>query len=223
MKKTQTRDIFSICSMRRRSMLLMVGSFAAFYYYIVTYYSSDWNKTISSLSLSSSTTTLSSSSTTSHNHSSGTAVSTWVSQVHKCDPIDIPSVKNNENFLSQDEEDKHLLRNWFNGLCGGRYLEMGGLDGRIFSNTFVFQALLNWTGVLIELDPPNYEKILENRRKDIAVNAAVCRKKQILHYAASRGAVSGIWEFAAPSFREQWWKDTSLEQTKGKCMLPHQV
>ena len=33
---------------------------------------------------------------------------------------------------------------------GGVYLEMGALDGRLFSNTLFFQQTLDWSGVLIE-------------------------------------------------------------------------
>jgi hypothetical protein len=53
-------------------------------------------------------------------------------------------------FKSQDAEDKTLLK-WFNGLCGGTYIEMGGLDGVTYSNSYVFnKSPLNWTGVLVE-------------------------------------------------------------------------
>jgi hypothetical protein len=60
------------------------------------------------------------------------------------DPAIVPLLQ------SQDAEDKTLL-NWFNGLCGGTYIEMGGLDGITYSNSYVFnKSPLNWTGVLVE-------------------------------------------------------------------------
>jgi hypothetical protein len=52
-------------------------------------------------------------------------------------------------YKSQDKEDVQLLT-WFGNLCGGRYIEMGGLDGVLFSNSHVFNKGLNWTGVLGE-------------------------------------------------------------------------
>jgi hypothetical protein len=52
-------------------------------------------------------------------------------------------------YKSQDKEDRQLLT-WFGNLCGGRYIEMGGLDGVLFSNSYVFNKGLNWTGVLGE-------------------------------------------------------------------------
>jgi hypothetical protein len=56
---------------------------------------------------------------------------------------------NSTLFKSQDKEDVQLLT-WFNNLCGGRYVEMGGLDGVTFSNSYVFNKGLDWTGVLGE-------------------------------------------------------------------------
>jgi hypothetical protein len=40
-------------------------------------------------------------------------------------------------FKSQSQEDAKLL-GWFQNFCGGTYLELGGLDGVKFSNSYVF-------------------------------------------------------------------------------------
>ena len=78
------------------------------------------------------------------------------------------------------------------------------------------QQKLNWKGVLVELVPNNFDNAKNNRQNEIAVvNAAVCEKKQKLHYYA-KGAVSGIYEFASPSFREFWWKDITLDSPEVK-------
>jgi len=42
------------------------------------------------------------------------------------------------------------------------------------------------------------------------VNAAVCEKKQKLHYFV-KGVMSGIYEFASHKFREYWWKGITLD------------
>ena len=131
-----------------------------------------------------------------------------VSSAIRCEPPDIP----NEYFLSKSEEDRKLMK-WFGSICGGTYLELGGLDGRMFSNSFVFNKALGWKGVLIELRQDNFEKMVVNRPDEIAsINAGVCDKPQTLHAVHSElGAVSGIYEFAAPSFKERWWPGISLE------------
>ena len=131
---------------------------------------------------------------------------------------------------SQRGEDQQLLE-WFSGLCGGRYLEMGGLDGITFSNTFVFQQALQWTGVLVELGPTNYAKLKVNRPYDTTIHAAVCGTPQTIHYY-ERDATGGIWEFTPPSFRDRWWQGARLEdctvvdcvplQTILEQTMPHQ-
>ena len=56
-------------------------------------------------------------------------------RARKCEnPItDIPP----SYFKSQSEEDEKLL-GWFRTMCGGTYLELGGLDGVLYSNSYVF-------------------------------------------------------------------------------------
>jgi len=111
-------------------------------------------------------------------------------------------------FQSQQGEDVLLLK-WFGKLCEGTYIEMGALDGLRFSNSYVFNKGLNWTGVLIEASPQNFQEMAANRPKEIArVHAAVCQESQTVHWVTSDSvAVNGIFEFAAPSFRKKWWGD----------------
>ena len=96
--------------------------------------------------------------------------------------------------------------NWFGELCGGTYLELGGLDGKRYSNTYVFNKALGWKGVLIELRRDLFAQMVTNRPDEIAlINAGVCDKPQTVHafYSPAR-AVGGIHEFASPSLREYW-------------------
>ena len=92
------------------------------------------------------------------------------------------------------------------GLCSGTYLEMGGLNGIRFSNTYVFNKVLGWNGVLVELSPKNFAALQKNRPNEIAnVHAGVCGEKKTLHYVEpEKDNVGGIWEFSSPSFRDQW-------------------
>ena len=115
---------------------------------------------------------------------------------------------------SQLGEDVKLLE-YFNGLCSGSYIEMGTLDGLMYSNSHVFNKALGWKGLLVKLNPINYKELVKNRRDEIAVvHAAVCANHQTVHYVAGdeiNRAVGGIWEFAAPSFRKNWWKDVTVD------------
>lgn len=102
---------------------------------------------------------------------------------------------------------------WFGGLCGGTYLELGGMDGVTFSNTYVFNKALGWKGVIIELRKDLFAKMVTNRPDELAlINAGVCDKPQTLHAVYSdHQAVGGLYEFAiSKSFKEQWWRGIEL-------------
>ena len=102
----------------------------------------------------------------------------------------------------------------FNLLCEGTYMEIGGLDGVQFSNTFVFNKALKWKGVLVELKKSNYQKLEVNRPNDVTIHGGVCSEAQVLHWCCSHlgdTAVSGIYEFSSPSFRQKWWGGVAVE------------
>lgn len=133
---------------------------------------------------------------------------------HRCEQISVDDPKLNQRLRSQSGEDVQLLR-YFNGMCNGTYIEIGALDGVRYSNSHVFHHSFRWRGVLIELMPDNYAKLIVNRPNEIAVvNAGVCNERRTLHYVNGSklpsGAVAGIYELASPSFRNQWWKGVSL-------------
>lgn len=60
----------------------------------------------------------------------------------------------------------------------GIYIEMGALDGLTFSNTFIFEYCFGWTGVLIEGNPHNFLRLLENRPCNSNVWAVACPSSQ---------------------------------------------
>lgn len=117
---------------------------------------------------------------------------------------------------SQSKEDSVLWHEFFRGLCQGKYIELGALDGIRFSNTHIFSKGLNWTGVLIEASPSNYKKLSRNRQEDELHHSAVCRSARMVH-VIDKGAVGGIYEFMPKSFRTKWHpkvKETDLSAVK---------
>jgi len=117
---------------------------------------------------------------------------------------------------SQSEEDEELLQ-WFSDICGGTYLEMGGLDGLLFSNSYVFNRGLSWKGVLIEASPSKYSKLIKNRPNEIAtVHAGACQKSMDLHWVENpdKVAVGGFLEFAATSFQKQFWTEEAIQNAQ---------
>jgi hypothetical protein len=134
---------------------------------------------------------------------------------HRCPAI----VPDRGMLMSQSGEDEHLLL-FFNGWCNGTYVELGALDGVTYSNTYVFNRMLDWRGILLDLSPDNFVKLQFNRKNEIAViHAAVCAEETTVHYVAA-GAVGGIWEFADPWFRKHWWADVSLDDAVPVKCIP---
>jgi len=133
-----------------------------------------------------------------------------------CEPPDIEMLDEQGFLQSEDGEDRCLIQNYFPGVCDGKYLEIGALDGIQYSSTYAFYKVLGWKGVNIEIDPDNYEKLSKNRRDDIAnVHTAVCSETQKVHYAfgTDNKAIGGIWEHASEEHREKWWPGITLYNT----------
>lgn len=127
-----------------------------------------------------------------------------------------------ENVLkSEDGEDRCLLTKYFEGICDGTYLDLGAVDGVHHSNTYAMYKLLGWTGVNVEIDPTNFERLIVNRPNDIAnVNVAVCSESDGVHYAPSPDniALGGIWEFSSEANREEKWPGvTEYHTIPTKC------
>eukprot|EP00977_Amphora_coffeiformis_P003224 scaffold597_cov176-Amphora_coffeaeformis.AAC.30 len=124
-------------------------------------------------------------------------------KAYPCETKTLAQVK--DNMYSQQGEDAELLAH-FNGLCGGSYIEMGALDGLRFSNSWLFHLEFSWQGLLVELTKENYDRLVVNRPHELAlVQAGVCKERTNVHLVQGHSAVSGIWEFASPEYREKWW------------------
>jgi hypothetical protein len=55
----------------------------------------------------------------------------------------------------------------------GFYIEAGALDGETFSNTLFFEIKRNWTGLLIEPIPDQYEAVVSKNRNAYVINACI--------------------------------------------------
>ena len=75
---------------------------------------------------------------------------------------------------SQSGEELLAYKRYFYGLTGGVYLEMGALNGVLFSNTRALEEHAGWRGLLIEASPDSYRRLEHNRPGSITVNAAIC-------------------------------------------------
>jgi FkbM family methyltransferase len=123
----------------------------------------------------------------------------------------------NKHSKSQDREDQYLFNKYFKGLCGGTYVELGGLDGVKYSNSHLFHHGLDWKGVLIEPNPQNFAALQVNRPQDDTFNFAVCsRTSDVTFVDSGSGATTGVLEFMAPSFVKHW-HGANAKHTKIRC------
>ena len=84
--------------------------------------------------------------------------------------LDIPK------FYSQSEEDVHLIQKFFGRKKDGFFIELGALDGVLYSNTKFFEDAMGWTGILIEPVPSRFEELQRNRPKCELHRLAICDK-----------------------------------------------
>jgi len=83
-------------------------------------------------------------------------------------------------FYSQEQSDQIIYEKYYKDtpLKNGVFLEVGALDGVIYSNTKFFEDTLDWTGVLIEAVPMAFEKLEQNRPNCKLYNYVVTSKPE---------------------------------------------
>lgn len=98
-------------------------------------------------------------------------------------------------FYSQCQEDVYLNQYIFNNKKNGIYIELGALDGILYSNTKFFEDSLNWTGILIEPHPNKFEMLQKNRPNNFLFNSLVsCHSEplEFRYFVNHHAAVSGV-------------------------------
>jgi FkbM family methyltransferase len=97
--------------------------------------------------------------------------------------------------FSQNYEDIFLNQNIFKNKQNGVYIELGALDGVLYSNTKFFEDSLNWKGILIEPHPEKFKLLQQNRPNNFLFNSLVSCHKEPLEYryfVDCHAAVSGV-------------------------------
>ena len=93
-------------------------------------------------------------------------------------------------MCSQDLEDKWLYRTLFNrsAVAPGFFIELGAVDGVVFSNTYFFEKVLGWRGVLIEANRRSYDLLRAGGRRDGAakVHSAVCHNASMINMGGEK-------------------------------------
>jgi len=116
------------------------------------------------------------------------------------------------------KEDILLYENFFYGMIDGLIIESGALDGILFSTTYMFEHLFNWTSIHIEGNSHHYNALQINRPHSININAALCNESRTLHYLFRIGGspVDGILEFMEPEFIRRFHKMYHLTRSSDR-------
>ena len=88
-------------------------------------------------------------------------------------------------YYSQSKEDIYLNTHYFKGKKNGTYVELGAVDGVLYSNTKFFQDTLNWKGILIEPSPSMFSLLKKNRPNDLVFNEIVSSYTSELEFKVS--------------------------------------
>jgi FkbM family methyltransferase len=103
------------------------------------------------------------------------------------------------NSKSQVQQDLVLDQQIFKGKTNGFFVEVGALDGFGASNTWFFEKERNWSGLLIEPNPIEFNKMV-NHPRDLShkENCAISDIEQEITFLSIEGpcnVLSGIKEF----------------------------
>ncbi len=119
-------------------------------------------------------------------------------------------------YYSQCQEDIFLNENIFKNKKNGIYIELGALDGVLYSNTKFFEDSLNWTGILIEPHPEKFKLLQQNRPNNFLFNSLVsCHKEELefRYFVDCAAAVSGVENTLSQHHFDTWFESNN-EWTK---------
>jgi len=159
--------------------------------------------------------------------------SRYFPHLYKCIHIPDPSIKHTK--LSQSHEDTWLDHNIFsklpeNELYGGTFLEMGALDGLLYSNSYYFEKKYDWRGLLIEGHPLNQLLLRTNEKKRLnsaLFPTAICNYKSdgsvdTLTFTADGGAVGTTLNATNELFLNIWHKNHKTQTNIDEPCVPLQ-
>jgi len=132
-------------------------------------------------------------------------------------PYNLNSTRKNNDFsqIGQSPFMDKLLKSKRNGF----FIEAGGYDGEVFSNSLFFEMERSWSGLLIEPLPSLFATLLSKHRKCHAINACIAQDKPKIYKFRVFDALSGI-ESAMDSRHKQRIKSESKNSKPITIFVP---
>lgn len=84
---------------------------------------------------------------------------------------------------------------------GGTFVELGALDGRTFSNTYMLESCLGWRGILIEPNPNNFAALNASGRRATLVHSGTCPLAGTIRMSVGGGAMAANVEHMSKRHR----------------------
>lgn len=91
-------------------------------------------------------------------------------------------------YVSQSGED-FVVDSIFQGKRDGVFVDIGAHDGVTFSNTYFLESVRGWSGLLVEPNPVEYEKLVTSRRA-LAENSLVGSRSSGVEFHGFAGQTS---------------------------------
>ena len=119
-------------------------------------------------------------------------------------------------FYSQCNEDKILYEKYFKNysLEGKKfYLEMGAIDGVMYSNTKFYEDTLGWSGILVEPNPYMFTQLINNRPNNKLLNI-LCSdiKDSLIFNVCSIPAVSSVEITKPDNFDRIYYNHSKMQK-----------
>jgi len=95
-------------------------------------------------------------------------------------------------YYGQALEDKFLNDNYFKNKKNGKYIELGAIDGILYSNTKYFEDNHQWSGILIEPNKTQFSKLKVNRPNNKLFNKLISNIKEEVIYKFFFNNYSGV-------------------------------
>ena len=125
-------------------------------------------------------------------------------------------------FYSQQDEDKYIIQYLLkNKINDGTYLEVGGCDGIIYSNTKTLEDYFGFKVILIEPQPIFFKNLLKNRsnKNNELYNCAVTNSESNQIEFIGNNPEGGVADDINTDLKKYNWNSYKVENKKLKDLL----